>query len=157
MNQEVTDVTLHNRCLQTKVRTTMSMGSEPMPYIITIYLMMAVAGLVLKPLLDATPEINTAKITKEERRERKEYSRTRRAMAAALVVGQEISLDTGLTDLRGKVVKTTWWSVYVRQIWENERGEIVGGGIIRFDKEGTECRIDDPLSLYGPIEIKSPE
>src|SRR5271170_8157147 len=76
----------------------------------------------------------------------------RRAMIAALVVGQEINLDTGVTDLRGKVVKITRPSVYVQQIWENERGEIVGGEIIRFDKEGIEYGVH-PTAEIGPIEI----
>jgi hypothetical protein len=61
-----------------------------------------------------------------------------------LVVGQNVNLDTGLTNLSGKVVKITWWSVYV-QI--GDRGEI-----IRFDKDGVECGVH-PLSEIGPMEI----
>ncbi len=73
-------------------------------------------------------------------------------MVAALVVGQEINLDTGITNLSGRVVKITWWSVYVQQIWENQRGEIVGGEILRFDKEGIECGVH-PMSEIGPMEV----
>lgn len=64
--------------------------------------------------------------------------------ATKLVVGQDVNLDTGLTNLSGRVVKITWWSVYV---------QIGGSGEpIRFDKKGVQCGVD-PLSLVGPMEI----
>lgn len=76
---------------------------------------------------------------------RKKYRQKRKAMMAALVVGQDVNLDTGMTNISGKVVKIRWRGVDV---------QIGGSGEpLRFDKEG-QCRADpDPMSLFSPWYI----
>jgi hypothetical protein len=58
----------------------------------------------------------------------------RRAMVAALVVGQDVCLDAGVYGLDGKVVEVAEWGVYVKTYGSISRR--IPSHLLRFDKEG---------------------